>query len=286
MTPKMSNLTIPLGIDSLKIISQTVDTQGNIIINVESTKLETACHKCGQLTNKRHGLGEILTIRHLSILDTPVYLRIRVVRYECLNCDDHPTTSEHYDWMERKSKTTKALDRYLNRSLIHSTVEDVSRKENITYEIVESSLNRSVEITVNWSDYTDLETIGIDEIALKKGHSDYLTIISVKDKNDVLSVVAVLPDRLKESVKTFLESIPPHLKKTVKTICTDMYDGFVKAACEVFGSRVVVIDRYHISKLYREPHDQLRIEEMKRLKTQLTQEEYARLEGMMWIAPS
>ena len=86
----MSNLTIPLGIDSLKIISQTVDTQGNIIINVESTKLETACHKCGQLTNKRHGLGEILTIRHLSILDTPVYLRIRVVRYECLNCDDHP----------------------------------------------------------------------------------------------------------------------------------------------------------------------------------------------------
>jgi hypothetical protein len=42
MTTKMSNLTIPLGIDSLRIISQTVDTQGNIIIDVESTKLETA----------------------------------------------------------------------------------------------------------------------------------------------------------------------------------------------------------------------------------------------------
>lgn len=283
MTTKMSNLTIPLGIDSLKIISQTVDVQGNIIIDVESTKSETACHKCGQLTNKRHGVGEILTVRHLPILDTPVYLRIRVVRYECLNCDDHPTTSEHYDWMERKSKTTKALDRYLSRSLIHSTVEDVSRKENITYEIVESSLNRSVEITVNWSDYTDLETLGIDEIALKKGHNDYLTIISVKDKNDVLSVIAVLPDRLKETVKVFLESIPPHLKKTVKTVCTDMYDGFVKAASEVFGSRVVVIDRYHVSKLYREPLDRLRIEEMKRLKAKLTPEEYTQLEGMMWI---
>lgn len=62
-----------------------------------------------------------------------------------------------------------------------------------------------------------------------------------------------------------------------------MYDGFVKAASETFGSRVVVVDRYHISKLYREPLDCLRIEEMKRLKTQLTQEEYAKLEGMMWI---
>ncbi len=279
----MSNLTIPLGIDSLKILSQTVDAQGNIIIDVESTNSATACHKCGKLTNKRYGLGESMTVRHLSILDTPVYLRIRVVRYECLSCDDHPTTSEQYDWMERKSKTTKALDRYLNRSLIHSTVEDVSRKETISYDLVESALNRGVEVTVNWSEYKDLETIGIDEIALKKGQNDYLTIISVKGKNGGLSVIAVLPDRLKETVKTFLESIPAPLRKTVKTVCTDMYDGFVKAASEVFGNRVVVVDRYHISKLYREPLDRLRIEEMKRLKTQLTQEEYAKLEGMMWI---
>ena len=62
-----------------------------------------------------------------------------------------------------------------------------------------------------------------------------------------------------------------------------MYDGFVNASEEVFGSRVVVIDRYHVSKLYREPLDKLRIEEMKRLKSTLPQEEYAKLEGMMWI---
>ena len=62
-----------------------------------------------------------------------------------------------------------------------------------------------------------------------------------------------------------------------------MYDGFVNSAEEVFGSRVVVIDRYHVSKLYREPLDKLRIEEMKRLKSILPQEEYAKLEGMMWI---
>ena len=120
----MSNLTIPLGIDSLKIIFQAVDTQGNIIIDVESTKSETVCYKCGKSINKRHDFGEVIQVRNLSILDTPVYLRIRVVRYECVDCDDHPTTSEQYDWMERKSKTTKALDRYLNRNLIHSTIKE------------------------------------------------------------------------------------------------------------------------------------------------------------------
>ena len=46
----MSNFTLSLDIDSLRIIAQTVDTQGNIIFDVESIKTETACHKCGQLT--------------------------------------------------------------------------------------------------------------------------------------------------------------------------------------------------------------------------------------------
>jgi len=134
-------------------------------------------------------------------LDIPVYLRIRVVRYECLSCDDHPTTSEQYDWRDRKSKTTKALDLYINRNLIHSTIEDVSRKEKISSELVESALNRIVNVGVDWSLYSDLETIGIDEIALKKGHNDYMTIISARDKLGELSVITVLPDRLKETVK-------------------------------------------------------------------------------------
>jgi transposase len=279
----MSNFTLSLGIDSLKIVAQTIDTQGNIIFDVESTKTETACHKCGQLTNKRHGFGETITVRHLPILDTPVYLRISVARYECQRCDDHTTTSEEYDWCERKSKTTKGLDKYINRQLIHSTIEDVGKKERLSSEIVGSALNRSANTTVDWSMYRDLETIGIDEIAIKKGHNDYLTIVSVKDKSGSLSVIAVLPDRLKETVKTFLESIPSHLKKTVKSICTDMHDGFVKSAEEVFEKRIVVIDRYHVSKLYREPLDRIRIEEMKRLKSILSQEDYAKLEGVMWI---
>ena len=101
--------------------------------------------------------------------------------------------------------------------------------------------------------------------------------MSVKDKLGELSVIAVLSDRLKETVKTFLESIPDHLKKTVKSVCTDMYDGFSKSAEEVFGKRVVVIGRYHVSKLYKEALDQVHISEMKRLKSILPQKDYTKL---------
>lgn len=102
-------------------------------------------------------------------------------------------------------------------------------------------------------------------------------------KSGELSVVAVLPDRLKETVKAFLLSIPTDLRRTVTAVCTDMYDGFVQAATEVFGSGVVVVDRFHVCKLYREPLDALRIKEMARLKVELLEKEYEGLAGMMWI---
>jgi len=131
--------------------------------------------------------------------------------------------------------------------------------------------------------FHSLETLGIDEIAIKKGQQSYLTIISVKIKEGSPSVIAVLSGRSRKSVETFLENIPKHLKKTVESICTDMYEGYINAAVEVFGTQKLVVDRYHVAKLYRKPLDTLRIKEMGRLKCELQSEEYAKLEGMVWI---
>jgi len=96
-------------------------------------------------------------------------------------------------------------------------------------------------------------------------------------------IIAVLSGRLKDDVEAFLDSIPDHLKQTVRSVCTDMYDGFISAAIEVFGVQKLVVDRYHVAKLYRKPLDKLRIIEMARLKSELPLEDYAKLEGMMWI---
>ena len=279
----MAQIILPLDIDSLEIISQTLDTQGNIILEVRSKKTYSTCHKCSKDATKRYGTAPKLRVRHLPILDTPVYLVIEPIRYQCENCDDHPTTTEQYDWVDRRSTTSKGLERYIARSLIHSTIQDVSSKEDIAYDVVVSAIDRQVNKEVDWSEYQDLEVIGIDEISMKKGHHDYVTIVSTRGKSGELSIIAVLPDRLKETVLAFFLSIPGNLRRTVKTVCTDMYDGFVQSATEVFGARVVVVDRFHVSKLYRSPLDKMRIREMSRLRAELSVEDYAELEGMMWI---
>ena len=279
----MKEFSIPLDIKSLDIITQSYDKKGNIVITVKSNKEGTKCYKCGKDAKIHYGYAPSIEVRHLSILDTPVYLKINPARYQCEHCDDNTTTTEQYDWCERRSSTTKGYDEYLARCLINSTIADVARKERVGYRVVESSISRQVDIEVNWNSYKDLNTVGIDEISVKKRHQEYVIVISVRTKSGELSVIAILPDRKKETVLKFFKSVPEHLRKTVRTVCTDMYDGFVYPTIEIFGKKAVVIDRYHVSKLYRQPLDTLRIKEMKRLKKELPDEEYAKLEGMMWI---
>ena len=279
----MNEINIPLDIASLKIIAQSIDKNGNIILDVESKNTCSTCHQCGKPATKRNGSAPMRLIRHLPILDTPVYLRIKPVRYSCDDCDDHPTTTEQYDWCDRHATTTKGLEDYLMRHLIHSTIEDVSKKEKISCQIIQTILDRQINTDVDWKKMTDIETVGIDEIAIKKGYNSYVTVISGKTKEGSLSIIAILEGRNKERVKLFLESIPPSVKKTIKTVCTDMFDGFVHAAIDVFGAQVLVIDRYHVSQLYRKALDKLRIKEMARLKRELNENEYSKLEGVMWV---
>jgi transposase len=99
------------------------------------------------------------------------------------------------------------------------------------------------------------------------------------DKTVILGVVS---DRQKSTVKMFLSGRPRKLRKTVKAVCSDRYDGFIDAAQEVFGKRVnIVIDRFHVAKLYRKGLDTLRQQELQRLKQALSEEDSQQLQGVM-----
>ena len=129
----MKDLRIPLGIDSLEIESQESNSKGEIIITVTTKQTKTPCHKCGKPATKPYGYAPYITIKHTSIFDAPVYLRIRPMRYQCERCDDSPTTQEKYDWCADGGKVTKSLEKYLMRCMINNTVVDVAKKENIGY---------------------------------------------------------------------------------------------------------------------------------------------------------
>ena len=142
----MKDLTIPLDINNLKVISQALDSKGNIIITVESICTKTTCHKCGKDATKRYGYGSLMEYRHTSVFDAPVILRIKPVRYECEHCEAGTTTTERYDWVAEGGKITKGLEEYLLRCVINSTIQDVAKKERISYKTVQTMLNNLIAL--------------------------------------------------------------------------------------------------------------------------------------------
>ena len=278
----MDTFEIPLGLADVKIEKVEINQKGNFIITVRSTIEETTCHKCGRTITKFHGHDKAITLRHLSILGKETYLRIAPKRYQCFHCDGCPTTTQTLSWYNSMSRETIAYEEHLLLSLINSTVSDVSLKENIGYETITGVIDRYIGVQVNWEKIKRLDIIGLDEISLKKGHQDFVTIVTGRT-GDRTIILAVLEDRLKETVKVFLSSIPKMLRKTVKAVCSDMYDGFINAAKEVFGKKVMIIaDRFHVAKSYRNELEKLRKKELKRLRKELSEKQYKALKGAMW----
>ena len=281
-------ISIPLGIPDVEVLRVEQNERGDYIVTVESTQIGTNCQYCGRKITKSNGHGRWIQLRHLPILGHRVYIRFRPQQYQCPHCDDKITT-QTLDWYEAKSPHTQAYDHHLMLQLISSTVEDVSRKEDVGYDAVEGAIGRCLHAAVNWDEFNELHVIGIDEIALTKGRKNFIAIVTTQQADGHVAVLAVLPDRKKETVRQFLETIPQRLWRTLATVCTDMWEGYTNAVKEFAAahpevSLEVVVDRYHVAKNYRECVDKVRKRECRRLKKTLPEAEYAEVvKDIMWI---
>ena len=246
-----TQITIPL--DTLRadvrVLQTQLTKQGEFIITVESTLEGTRCRCCGREIQS-HGRDEWVLVRHLPILGHPVYLRYRPKRFRCETCDGKPTTTQRLSWQEANSPQTTVYDTHLLLQLVNTAVDAprVSFKEHLPYDVVLGVIERRIAAQVDWTDYRELSVLGLDEIALKKGHRDFVVIVSARLPNGRLAILGVLPDREKATVRQFLQSIPPALAATIHTLCTDMYKSYIQAVREVLSHVRIVIDRFHVAQ--------------------------------------
>ena len=274
-----AQVTIPLGIADVRVMQTALGERGEIIITIESTKAGTSCRKCGKWITKLHGRDEWVTIRHLPVFGRPSYLRYRPRRYQCSDCEGHPTTTEKLDWQDANSPHSFAYDTHILLQLVNSTVEDVSLKEGLPYDRVIGALERRIESSTDWTSIAELEVLGLDEIALKKGQRDYVTLVTGRLRDGEIVILGVLPGHEKAEVVEFFRSIPPRLLQTVETVCCDLWEAYPEAVRQEIPAARIVADRFHVAKHYRHAADQVRKQELLRLKNTLPKAEYQKLNG-------
>lgn len=194
-----AELKIPLDIADVEVLDSEITQDGRLIISVESQVDTITCGICHQTISCNYGHGDPIELRHLSVLGLETYLHIRPRRGQCQSCLHEPTTTQVLSWYQQRSPHTRAYDTYLLKQLVNSTIEDVRLRENLGYDAIVGALNRQVESEINWAEVEDLRTVGIDEIALKKGHKNYAAIVTGRQANGKIRVLAVLPDRKKRA---------------------------------------------------------------------------------------
>jgi len=275
------NITLPLDLPDVNVLGVTLREE-SIEITLESTLNYAYCRKCGQKLTALHSYDAWVTVQHLPILGRKVFLKFRPKRYRCPDCDDHPTTTQQLAWVEPNSGQTKAYTAHLLRAMVNSTLADVSVKEHVPYDTLVGVLERSIATQVDWSAYRCLGVLGIDEIALKKGHRDFVVIVSARLPTGHVAVLGVLPDRCQATLQTFLTTIPAPLRATIHTACCDVHEAYHAAVKVVLPHARLVVDRFHIARLYRQAADDLRKSELKRLRRTLSPASYRSLKGAMW----
>jgi transposase len=221
-------------------------------------------------------------LRHLPLFHVPVFVELQPKRYRCPFCSGNPTATQRCEWYEPRSPNTKAYEQWALRMLINATVTDAAPKLGVSEETIDGILDRWIERAVDWDAREKLGVIGIDEIMLKRGHRDFVVLVTVPIEEGGVEIVAVLADRKKETVAAFPRAVPETLRCTIERACTDMYEGFVRAIEEEVPWVEIVIDRFHVARACRDCADTVRKKELKRLKKALPKAEYAKTKGAMW----
>ncbi len=180
-----------------------------------------------------------------------------------VNCHDCGVRVEFMPWALGKRPLTKAYGWFLA-----SWAKRLSWKEvAVVFRSSWDSVFRSVEMAVEWGrahqDLSDVQSIGIDEIAWKKGHK-YLTLVYQIDTH----CKRLLWIGKKRKVKTllgFFRWFGAERSQKLKYICTDMWKPYLKVIAKKAGHAIHVLDRFHIMVHFGKALNEVRASEVREL---------------------
>lgn len=222
-------------------VQSCVHEDEGIYLDLEFIKEGSHCPKCHHFSDDLHR-NRPRIIRDLSIFGKQTYLRIHRRQYYCSTCQSYFT--ERLTFIDWQRRYTQRYEAYIYESVQHSTVEQVSREEGLTWDQTHGIFKRQYGLkkNENWSPITRLS---IDEISKRKGHKDFVTVVCDVDKGDL---VEVIDSHKQDKIVEVLEHQPLEIRKQIKEVSVDMWGGFPKVIERVFPNAVVVIDRFHVMK--------------------------------------
>ena len=121
-----------------------------------------------------------------------------------------------------------------------------------------------------------IRVLNIDEIALEKGHGNFVLVLSAPEEGYVLEV---LPNRERKTLENWLERLAPAMKKAIRVVNLDMWEPYTLAVKAKLPQVRIVVDRFHVMKNLNHCLTMARRE----IQRNATAEVKEQLKGSRWI---
>jgi len=190
----------------------------------------------------------------------PVTFIYRMRRINCLACG---VKVELIPWADGKETMTKTMMQFLAGWAKKMSWQETARSFNTSWHKVFSA----VKYVVNWGlanrQLNNVESIGVDEVAWKKGHK-YLTLVYQID-SQCTRLLWIGQDR---TVKTFLRFFRMFGKENsakLKHVCSDMWKAYIKVIKKKAPQALHILDRFHIVAKINKAIDEVRAGEHRQM---------------------
>ena len=228
-----------LNLDCLEVTLAEV-TDHEIALHCQSILSESHCPVCLQKCNS---VKDTYTrkLRDLSISGKKVTLHFTVRQFVCRECNRH--FHEQYDFANKNGTMTKRYEDFIYYRCQGVELRYVSVQEDVRWgtvrAIFEKYANKELASRNMFGHATQ---IGVDEIALKKGHKNFVAVLVNLETGEIMDI---LKDRSKSYLKAYFLGKGEGFCNQITCFCSDMWEGYLNCAKEVFPNATIIADRFH-----------------------------------------
>jgi transposase len=243
-----------------------------VVVRVERKGGGYRCSGCGEGYLFAYDHQPLRKLRDFPVWGRRCYLEVQLARVECERCG---IVVEQTPWLERYARQTLRYELYVAHLCDLLPVTDVAEHEGLSKNAVYRIDKKWLERRRERLEQRPVRYLGIDEIALKKGHR-YATVFYDLERREV---VGMIKSRRERAVGGFFSRWGKPLCRKVEAVCMDLWGPYLNSVRRHCQHAEVVFDKFHVYGYLSEA-----IEQVRRHEQNLAGKEEAKLiKGSRWL---
>ncbi|MEA1885207.1 MAG: ISL3 family transposase [Thermotogota bacterium] len=236
----------------------------SIEINIRARKGSKAiCSCCGKPAPGYDKLSE----RETEFIPFWGFLICFVYPMRRVNCPTCGIKVEKVPWIAGKHQISPHYAKYLAGWAKEMSWKSVAERFRTSWQTVWRCVEMVVSYGLSNRTIKGVAALGVDEVQYQKGHT-YMTLVYQIDK-DCRRLLWVGKKRTMKTLRSFFTDmwhIDRKFRKGIKVICSDMWKAYLRVIKEKTPKAINVLDKFHIMKKLNNAINDVRKDEVKRLK--------------------